>query len=290
MDLAALIVLVAKASIILIVFSLGLKATFEDVTYMLKQPGELVRSLLALNVIIPLVAAMLVAAFDLDPAVKIALVALAVSPVPPVLPGKQLKAGRSQSYVLGLLVTEAVLAIVLVPVTLALIGAALGREVRVAPGVVARIVLTTVLAPIAAGLVVRRLAPSLAERIEPALSRLGSILLLVAVVPIVVVAWPAISSLIGNGTLVALAVLALAGLGVGHVLGGPDEDDRTALALAGASRHPGVAIAIAAAMFPGVKLAPAAILLYLLVSAVVAAPYVASRRQRHATPPAALRG
>ena len=66
----------------------------------------------------------------------------------------------------------------------------------------------------------------------------------------------------------------LVGLAAGHLLGGPDSQQRPVLALSTATRHPGIAIAIAAVNFPDQKLAPAAMLMYLLVSAVVAKPYL----------------
>ena len=64
-------------------------------------------------------------------------------------------------------------------------------------------------------------------------------------------------------------------------LGGPDPDDRAVLALATASRHPGVALAIASANFPGQTLVPAAVLWYLIVSALVSIPYLTWRQRRH---------
>jgi bile acid:Na+ symporter, BASS family len=71
-----------------------------------------------------------------------------------------------------------------------------------------------------------------------------------------------------------MVVFALVGLAAGHVLGGPDTPPRSVLALSTATRHPGIAIAIAAVNFPDQRLAPAAMLLYLLVSALVAKPYL----------------
>src|SRR5690242_20321484 len=66
----ALILLSAKASIFLIVFGLGLITSPQDTTYLFHRPGQLLRSLLAMNIIMPLVAAALAAAFHLNPAVK----------------------------------------------------------------------------------------------------------------------------------------------------------------------------------------------------------------------------
>jgi BASS family bile acid:Na+ symporter len=79
--------------------------------------------------------------------------------------------------------------------------------------------------------------------------------------------------------MLAIAAFILAGIGVGHALGGPDEDDRTVLALSTASRHPGVALAIAGAVLPGQRAVTAVILLSLLVGAIVTGPYVKWRKR-----------
>jgi bile acid:Na+ symporter, BASS family len=281
MELATLISIVVRASIGLIVFGLALTASPQDALYLLRRPGQLGRSLLAMNVIMPLFAAALAAAFDLNPAVKIALITLAVSPVPPVLPKKQLKAGGRASYAVGLLVAAALLAIVFVPVAVELLGGAFGTPAQVSFAAIARLVLSTVLAPLAAGIVVRLVTPRIAERMAQPISLVATVLLVVGVLPIVFTAWPAMVSLVGNGTIVAIVAFSLAGLAAGHLLGGPDPDDRVVLALATASRHPGVALAIASANFPGQKLVPAAVLLYLIVSAIVSIPYLTWRRRQH---------
>ncbi len=59
----------------------------------------------------------------------------------------------------------------------------------------------------------------------------------------------------------------------------PTETQYVYTALATAARHPGVAIAIASANFPDQKLAPAAILLYLVLSAILSFPYVMWRKR-----------
>jgi hypothetical protein len=68
----ALIAFAVKASVFLNVLALGMRA------------GAAGPSVFAMNVLMPLFAVAL--AFDLEPVVKIALMALAVSPVPPMLP------------------------------------------------------------------------------------------------------------------------------------------------------------------------------------------------------------
>jgi len=100
MSLQILIPIVLKASVLLTVFAIGLRASVPDATYLFRRPGELVRALLAMNVAVPLFAIVLISIFDLTPAVEIAIVALSVSPIPPLLPNKMVKAGGNDSYAL----------------------------------------------------------------------------------------------------------------------------------------------------------------------------------------------
>jgi hypothetical protein len=91
--------------------------------------------------------------------------------------------------------------------------------------------------------------------------------------------WP------GVLTLAALIVLALA---IGHWLGGPAEEDRTALAIACSTRHLGIAVLVAASL-PGPRTA-VIIAVYILTSAVISIPYLRWRRAAvsHSDQPGAL--
>jgi len=282
MNPEALIMLAIKASIMLLVFGLGLHADWRDTTYLFRRPSLLLRSYLSMGIIMPLFAAGVAAFFDLHPAVEIAIIALALAPVPPILPGKQEKAGGTASYAIGLLVTAALFAIVTVPVGVELMGKVFGKDAHMTPGAVALIVLMSILAPLAAGLVVNRLAPGFAERIARPISLLATILLVAAALPVLFTAWPAIMSMIGNGTLLALALFTVVGLTAGHWLGGDIPDNRTVLALATSARHPAVALAIAGTNFQHQKAVLAVVLLHLLVGAVISLPYVVWRKRRHA--------
>jgi bile acid:Na+ symporter, BASS family len=283
MDLATLIPLGLKASVAVLVFGLGLEATFADAFYLFRKPWQLIRSLFAINIVMPLVAATLAAVFDLHPAVKIALVALAVSPVPPILPKKQGKAGGRASYAIGLLVAAGLLAIVFVPIAVELLGRGFGTDSHISFRAIAWLVLITVFGPLLTGIVLCSVAPAFAERMARPMSLIGTVLLFLCAGAVLLSAWSAIVSLIGNGTLVALAAFIVIGLVVGHLLGGPGAEDRSVLALASAAHHPGIALAIANVNFPEQKLAPAAVLLYLLLSAFLTIPYVTWRRRHGET-------
>jgi BASS family bile acid:Na+ symporter len=244
MTIQQLISLAIQGSMALMVFCIGLHARFADVLYLLRRTSLLVRSLLAMNVIMPAVAVAIALWLDVDHALKVALIALSVAPVPPILPGTQLKAGGRESYVVGLLSTAALVSIVLVPALAEVIGRIFGQEVRTAPSAIAWVVLTSITAPLVAGVVVGRLAPKLAALLARPLSLLATIVLVVAFLPVLLKIWPAIVASFGNFTFLTIVAFCAIGIVVGHVLGGPDREDRTVLALATASRHPAVALAI----------------------------------------------
>src|SRR5215469_10172292 len=105
MIMTTVIALALKASVALIVFVLGVEVRVRDATYLLCRPSLLLRSLVSINIVMPLVTAALVALFNLHPAVKLTLVVLSVSPVPPLLPKKQLMARGGAPYAFSLLVT-----------------------------------------------------------------------------------------------------------------------------------------------------------------------------------------
>lgn len=283
MDLKQLAMLALQISIVSTVFGFGLKASGHDVLYLVRRPSLLARSLLAVLVIMPLVALGLDRMFDFPMPVEVTLVALAISPVPPLLPMKETKGGGDLSYGLGLMAALAVVSIVAVPMTLALLGLILGRPLAMAPGAIARVMIKTILVPLAAGLIVRAVAPQFADRLANLVMLIVKVLLPVAVLALLAGALSAIWALIGGGTVLALVIFTLAGLVIGHVLGGPDPGQSTVLALSTACRHPAIAFAIASTNFPDQPFG-ALILLYVIVSAIVGIPYLLWTRRQVAAP------
>lgn len=285
MELAQLVPLVLKVSIGLIVTSVAMTATPGDVTSLLRRPALLVRSLLAMNVVMPALAVAMAAAFGFKPELEVALILLAVSPVPPILPGKQIQAGGDRSYALGLLSASAAVSLVSVPASVTIIGNLLGRPVQVPIATIVPVIATSILLPLLLGRIVGRLAGAGAERWARPLGTLGTVLLLLAVLPVLAVAWRPVFGMVGDWTLVAIVLFVLAGLLVGHLLGGPEPSDRTVLALSTASRHPGVAVAVASAIAPPEHRLPlaAAVVLCVLAGGVVTAPYVKWRQRTPAT-------
>jgi BASS family bile acid:Na+ symporter len=270
--LKSLIPIILTASLAGLVLTVGLKAAPGDLLYVLRRPGLLARSLVAVILIPVVVAAFAIWLLPLDPPVKAGIMLMAVAPVPPLVPGQQLGVGARKSFAYGLYIAMALLSVVSVPLAFNLAAWLFGRDDTVTVAKMAVTLLTGVLIPLALGLLVRIVAPGLAEKAAPWVYKLSMLLVVVAFLPIIVSVWPAIQSLIGNGTLVAMAVVVLACLAGGHALGGPERIDRATLAVASAVRHPGIAMSLAGANFVDKRVA-AAVLLFMVVGLIVGVPY-----------------
>lgn len=272
--MTSIILLVLKGSIVLSVFAIGLKATFGDAIFLFRRPDQLLRAWLSMNVIMPMFALTLVLLFDLHPAVQIALVAVSVSPIPPIFPNKAFKAGGAENYTIGLLVGSAVLSVIVIPVAMELVERIVGIPLQMRARTVAWTVLTTIFLPLLVGIGVRYVAPKLADRLARPLAIVSLGLLILSALPVLVGMTRPMWSLIGDGTLLAFAAFGLVGFVVGHFLGGPGSANRSTLALASASRHPAVALGIAHANFPNQRFAVPAVFLYLMVVGVLSALYL----------------
>jgi bile acid:Na+ symporter, BASS family len=266
----------------LLVLSLGLRATPEGALYLFKRPRLLVRTMLAMEVVMPLLALLFVAALRLHPAVELALVALAISPVAPILPNRQLKVSEDRDYVYGLFVASAALAVIFTPLLAAVAAHLNGHPQSIGAGRTLKIAVASILLPFVAGMFLRRTWHLRWDRLARLLNRVGSGLVLAAFIPVLILEWPLMRELLGNGTLLMIVLMSALGLLVGHALGGPRLEQRAVLALATTTRHPGMAIAIAAASAPKEALAAPAILLALIVNVLAVTPYVTWCRRKQA--------
>jgi BASS family bile acid:Na+ symporter len=280
MTLAEAVKLILMLSIVLTVLALALRARAADFLYLFREWRLGLRAFLAMFVIVPAVAILAAGAFDLKPPIRIALVALAFSPVPPLLPKKQTKAGSGDSYIIGLLVGAALVSLVVAPLGLALTRAIFGVETRVSlPGMATTLGITIAL-PLLLGQLGQRLLGDKVEAASRVVGKVATILFVASVLVLLIKLAPAIRGLLGDGTLVVLIAMSLVGLAAGWWLAGGTQEERAALSLAAAARHPGVAIGIAATSFPDARLAPAAIILAAVINALIAIPYLVWLRKR----------
>ncbi len=275
----SLISIAFQLSIAVTVFGYGLSATRDDVLYVFDRPRLLVLSLLAMFIVMPVVALAIEVYFDFGHAGRVALVVLALSPVPQLLPRTQISAGGRSSYAYGLSFAVSVLSIFIVPALVQFIGGVMGRPFGVGTATVAKAIVLTVLLPLAIGLLFQRLWPGAAKRIHEPMVKVANTVLSVALVLLLVATASAVWGVISARTLAAMTVFVVAGLAVGHIMGGPDPDQSAVLAVACANRNPGIAIAIATENFRTERFG-AVVILYALVVGVVSIPYTKWLKRR----------
>ena len=287
MDTKQLVIIALQCSIWATVFSFGLKAHSGDRGYLARHTNLLARAIVAMLVVMPVAAIILARLFNFDPNVEAAIIALALAPIPPLLPGNETRAGGSGAFAIGLLAVLGLLSIVTIPVSLELLERLFGTPLRMPTAGVAGVILKSILAPLLLGLAVRGFAPTLADKLAGPVSKLAGVLLLLGIVPLLIAVFPVLWQLVTPATLLAFVLFNVIGLTVGHLMGGPDPDQSVVLALSTASRHPMIAISIATANRLDPKVG-ATILLALLVNAVVGGLYVAWHRRQHPVPAAGV--
>ncbi|HYX45257.1 MAG TPA: hypothetical protein VE820_00310 [Sphingomicrobium sp.] len=245
MSIKEIVALSLELSLFLLVFSIGLESRWSDVVHVLRRPALLVRAILAVNVIVPAVVVTLCLILPIAPWTEAGLVIMAVSPLAPFAPVKMLKSEAEQSYVIGTYVALMLCAVVLVPLTAEILKPLTAQSIGIPVAVVAAYVVETVLVPLFAGVLVHSQWEAFSARIAPLTRKVAlTIVVLVAVIMLLRFAKDLIS-LPGDGTLVVVMSAVAAGLFGGYALGGPDLGTRKALGDAAATRHPGLAAAIA---------------------------------------------
>ena len=273
MMFAALVAI--KLAMSVLILSIGMGATLADATYLLRRPALLARSVLAMYVLVPLVTFVLVELLPLGTGVKAALLVLAISAGAPLLPRKLQNYGDG-AYGFSLVVVSSFLAIVLTPLWVALLARHFGVAAELSWRQAASAISIAFLAPLVAGMVLGALFPALTARWATRLSTLAALTLAVASVVLLAGNWQMLAGIRPLGIVALLATMTIA-LAIGHLCGGPEDGDRTTLAIACSTRHLGIAVIIATA-FQG----PRTIVIlasYVIASTVVSIPYLRWRRQ-----------
>ena len=278
MTIQGLVTFGLTISVFLAVLGIGTQVALADLYSLLRQPRRLIRSLFAMYVLAPVITVVVCRLFALHPAMIVALVTLTVAPVgalfsqamlPLVTPGRA-------AYARGLFFASTVLSVVLTPLVVEVIQAIRGADIHISPISIAEIVVGSVLLPLGIGLALGRWRPR-SQRWVPTIQKASSTILVLCQLGLILGALPLTIEAFREGTLMAVAMIGFLALTAGHLLGGPDEDDRTVLAFATASRHPGVAGAVAS--LTDQPLAPVVLLLAVVLIELAVVPYKLWRKR-----------
>lgn len=281
-----LLTAVIAVTVFTVMFGIGLSVAPGELRRVWQAPGPMLRGLFSVLVAVPALALVIARAFDLSRAAEVGIVLMAISPGAPVALRRSLAAGAHAAFAPGLQISAAVLAVVSMPLWIAALNEVYAGHARIDPRDVMRQVFIAQLLPLGVGIALRHFGATLAARIEPAVRRAGTVLLVVAVVLVLAELWRPLYEA-GAATIAAMVLTTAAALAAGHLLGGPAPATRTAVAMISAARNPGLALLVATvnAASPAII---ATVLAYVLISLLAITPY-AVWRHRAATRAAAYK-
>ena len=273
--------IIAPLSVALIVFAqaLGIAPT-QVIAFFRERSGVMLRSLFAALVLVPAAALGLILLLEPKPAIAVGLAILvACPPAPLMIKTAAVKAGGDAAFMASLHLSLAALAIVTVPAVLQALSLPLGFSAEVDPRSLLSIVAKTILLPIGLGLAVRALFPTWANGFAPLLGRVGTVGLVLVVIAIAAALFPALVNMDAWSYFV-IATVAVAALSIGHFMIGHEyPNERTALAIECAVRHPGLAVAIASTNYSPQEALPA-LLPCVITFVVIANVYLFMRARR----------
>lgn len=231
-----------------LMFSLGLSLTLSEATSLLKQPGMLLRSVLAVVILPPLVAVGAGLLLPEASLLRAVVLALAAAPGAPLTTKRSLMAGGTLATAASLQVTASVLAVVTIPFWGVIYEAVFPVTNTLIPGTivgdpvaVTKTVAVVQLAPIGIGILIRKFFPDMANRFELSVTKISNILFVTMILALLI---KLLDLLLGVGYLpffVAIPVVAI-WLTLGHFLGGADQESRSVFAIASIARNVGLAI------------------------------------------------
>jgi len=266
-------------SVVVSMFAQGLRIVPGQLALLFRErPLLMLRSLVAVLVLVPLAAFVIILLLKPSHDVAIGLAILVASPAAPMMLVKVPKKGGSLAYMASLHLSLALLTLLTVPITLDLLSKALGFQVEVGVLAVARVVGMTILLPVCLGILIRSFFPKVADTIGPPLAKVGGVVLLILVLFVVAMTYGLLMKM-DLWSYFVMAIVVTVSIAIGHWLGPRDAEEQTTLAIESAARHPGLAMTIAALNFSPQKTLPV-LVPYMVVFIVVTTVYLLWRKRR----------
>jgi BASS family bile acid:Na+ symporter len=258
-QLNLVIKLLATVTLFELMVSIGLGVTFADVIGVARNGRLVATAVLANYVLVPAAAVGLLLLFHADPLVVAGFLIAAVCPGAPYGPPFTAIAKGNVARAVGLMTILAGSSALVAPLLLYfLLPLMSGDEtVRVKAVKMVSTLLIAQFLPLCIGLGMRQWSPEWADRLKRPANRLSMVLNLVTLGVILIIQWDLLMEVPLRGYLGMLA-LVLVGVGVGWLLGGPGNENRTAMTMATSVRNVGVSLVIVTASFAGTKAVTAA--------------------------------
>jgi bile acid:Na+ symporter, BASS family len=277
----------AKIGIFLVLFSLGLGLTLRQLKEFWQQPVLVVKSFLAVNLLVPIAAFLLVISVfhGLPSSTRIVLLIMAAVPSAPMIVKTVPKKVGRFDFVAPLQVSLAWLSIVTIPLVVVFLKHWFSVSGwNVTPQSVAPQILQAQLLPLGIGMFLREVAPEWADALQKPVAKIGNTIFIALLLLILAIALPKVW-LFTKGqfiSVLAMSIMIIISLAIGHFMGGPTEDLRSALAVVTSMRNAGLALVLVMTNIPSLKEVRIEIITYALLTAILSTIYVKWRKRTNA--------
>ena len=264
-------------STIIIMFSEGLGIPLRHLSFFKEHKGILGRSIFAVIVLVPIAALMIIYIVVPSNNVMVGLAILAACPAAPMMIVNIPKAGGDPAYVTSLHLALGLLSLITTPVILGLLADVLGFQAAVNPMAIAGDVSVSLFVPLCLGILFFALFPRAAHIFRRHLAIIGQAISFISIVLVLLMSYRLLFQM-DLRSCVAMALIIITALAIGHFLAPPQPEGRTTLALESAARHPGLAFLIASLNFSLEQALPVFIP-YLVIFAIISILYIRWRKR-----------
>lgn len=260
-----------KLTLFSLILSLGLTVNLRQVVSLWQKPGLLNRAIWGISVATPILAIVIGFGMNLPEEAKVGLALVSISPGTSSPIHYLVRNFKGHLYTGALQTTTAFLSIITVPLTLAIVNEFMSADVRIAPFAVAQQLFVFQLLPLVIGILLQQFHVALLEQNAKRLVTGATVLLYALLI------WASsqqFNTLLQSGmhSIVAIGLLALVSLWMGHWIGGREVATRTLLALTLTNHNIALALFIAVMNLPNIAVLPT-IAMYMLISIGVEVAY-----------------
>jgi predicted Na+-dependent transporter len=254
---------------------LGLSLTINQILTPLRNGRLVIIALLANFVLVPALAFAIKALIPMDEGYAIGLILLATAAGAPFLPKLVQVAKGAIALSVGIMVLLMVTTVIYVPLVLPL----LLPGVTVNPLDIAQSLVVLMIIPLAIGLFINSRYKSVADSLQPHMSQISNMGLMLGFVAMLPLSWRSLLSTIGSGAILAAALLIIGAFLIGWLLAGKERTMRPVLGLGTGQRNVSAVLVVAGGNFsdPDVLLMCMVGALLMLVSLMITAGELGKR-------------
>ncbi|HEY3274379.1 MAG TPA: sodium:proton antiporter [Methanocella sp.] len=268
----------SMASIVTFMLSRGLEVRHGDLWYLGSRRVLLLKSLLSVDVIVPLITIAVIILVRPAKATAIGMLILSAAPVAPMILKKILQYGGTREYAINLHLILAVLTIVSTPITLELFSLAAGFHLDINPAAIAGLVGLSVILPISGGMIIKQLFPSVSNHIKWLMEAFSGALFIIVTI-VVLLSTYQLLFMMDIRSYIAIALMITGSIIAGHLMAREHPGEQTTLALESAARNVNLTLLITST-FTILEKALPIIIPYIVISAIITTIYVSYQKRR----------